>query len=123
MKIKIQIGTNQIRGYCIKYASAKAKDRRKTEESIMSELENLKIKLDNEYNEDDNVRYLNLLHEQESLGAIIRSNRKHAHLSELKKHVACCLNFAFNAFKMPLTRTSQGGPTAHFPHRCQNNGK
>ena len=69
----------EIRGYCIKYAAAKAKDRRKTEESIMSELENLKNKLDNEYNEDDNVRYLNLLHEQESLnsfhtkGAIIRS--------------------------------------------------
>ena len=24
-------------------------------------------------------------------------------LSELKKHVACCLTFGFNAFKMPLT--------------------
>ena len=25
------------------------------------------------------------------------------HLSDLKKHVACCLTFGFNAFKMPLT--------------------
>ena len=24
-------------------------------------------------------------------------------LSNLKKHVACCLTFGFNAFKMPLT--------------------
>ena len=24
------------------------------------------------------------------------------HLSDLKKHVACCLTFGFNAFKMPL---------------------
>ena len=25
------------------------------------------------------------------------------HLSDLKKHVACCLTFRFNAFKMSLT--------------------
>ena len=25
------------------------------------------------------------------------------HLSDLKKHVACCLTFEFNAFKLPLT--------------------
>ena len=25
------------------------------------------------------------------------------HLSDLKKHVACCLTFGFNAFKMRLT--------------------
>ena len=25
------------------------------------------------------------------------------HLSDLRKHVACCLTFGFNAFKMPLT--------------------
>ena len=29
------------------------------------------------------------------------------HLGNLKKHVACCLTFEFNAFKMPLI-LSQG---------------
>ena len=33
----------------------------------------------------------------------LRRNKKHVHLSDLKKHVACCLTFGSNAFKMPLT--------------------
>ena len=38
----------------------------------------------------------------------LRANGKHVHLSDLKKHVACCLTFGFNAFKMPLI-LPQGG--------------
>ena len=33
----------------------------------------------------------------------VRKKVKHVHLMDLKKHVASCLTFGFNAFKMPLT--------------------
>ena len=33
----------------------------------------------------------------------LSDKRKHVHLSDLKKHFACCLTFGFNAFIMPLT--------------------
>ena len=36
------------------------------------------------------------------------------HLSDLKKHVACCVTFGFNAFKMPLTLPQ--GLVKHFFH-------
>ena len=47
----------------------------------------------------------------------------HAHLSKLKKHVACCLNFAFNAFKMPLILSKGGGvqPIFHIDVKIMEN--
>ena len=39
--------------------------------------------------------------------------QKHVHLSDLKKHVACCLTFGFNACKMSLT-LPQGAPQPFF---------
>ena len=52
---------------------------------------------------------------------VSEDKRKHVHLNDLKKHVACCLTFGFNAFKMQLTLPRVDA--ALFPHRRQNNGK
>ena len=32
----------------------------------------------------------------------LNEKQKHVHLSDLKKHFACCLTFGFNAFIMPM---------------------
>ena len=52
----------------------------------------------------------------------VRTNGNMCTLVRLKKHVACCLIFELNAFKMPLT-LPKGSLQPFFLHRRQNNGK